>query len=64
VSGEVETYYENGAWRNWVDGAEVGAAHATREEAVAEGRRLAADRNTEHVVRDEQATVVERRDLG
>ena len=62
MSGEVETYYENGAWRNWVDGEEVGRAHSTRAEAVAEGRELAADRDTEHVVRDEQATVVERRE--
>lgn len=62
MSGNVETYYENGAWRNWVDGEEVGRAHTSRDDAVAEGRELAEQRDAEHIVRDEQATVVDRRD--
>jgi hypothetical protein len=62
VSGEVETYYEDGSWRNWADGADLGTVHQHRDEAVAEGRAQAAERGVEHIVRDEQATVVERDD--
>lgn len=62
VTGEVETYYEDGAWRNWADGAELGSPHRERDAAIAEGRALAAERGVEHIVRDEQATVVARED--
>ena len=64
MTGDVETYYENGAWRNWADGDELGRPHQSRDEAVAEGRQEAAVRQVGHVVRDEQATVVERSQQG
>ena len=64
MSGEVETYYEDGAWRNWSEGDEIGRPHESRDEAVAEGREAASERRVEHVVRDEQATVVDRRSYG
>lgn len=62
MTGEVETYYEDGAWRNWSDGDDIGRPHESRQDAVAEGRRAAADRRAEHIVRDERATIVERTD--
>lgn len=60
MAGEVETYDEDGSWRNWADGADLGTAHQDRDEAIAEGRTRAAERGVEHIVRDEQASVVER----
>jgi hypothetical protein len=62
VTGDVETYDEDGAWRNWADGAELGSPHSERDAAIAEGRARAAERGVEHIVRDEQAAVVARED--
>jgi hypothetical protein len=64
--GDIETYFEDGQWKNWdqASAAEVGAAHETREDAVREGRELARERNVEHIVRDQDATIVEREDHG
>lgn len=64
MSDEVETYYENGAWRNWARGEDIGRPHESRSEAVAEGREAAIERRVEHVLRDEHATVVDRRSYG
>lgn len=60
TSGEVETYFENGQWKNAVvPGEDIGGPYATRDEAVAAGREAARDRGVEHVVRDEEGSVVE-----
>lgn len=66
MPGDIETYFEHGEWKNWDQDAEVdvGDPHATREEAVAEGRELARQRSVEHVVRDQDATIVGREDHG
>jgi hypothetical protein len=65
-AGDIETYFEQGEWKNWDQeaDADVGDPHSTREEAVAEGRELARQRNVEHVVRDQDATIVDREDHG
>jgi hypothetical protein len=60
TSGEVETYYEDGEWRNAVvPGEDLGGPYPSQEEAVAAGRELARQRGVEHVVRDQVGTVVE-----
>lgn len=59
VSGEIETYYEYGAWRNWSGGQDIGRAHEVWDDAVAEGRHAAAERHVGHIIRDEHGTVVE-----
>ena len=64
TGSDVETYFEDGAWRNWADGGQVGGSHPDRDRAVAEGRETARDRGVEHIVRDEQASVVDREDFG
>ena len=63
-SSAVETYFEDGAWRNWADGGQLGGPHPSRDQAVAEGRQVARDRGVEHIIRDEQATVVGRESFG
>jgi hypothetical protein len=60
TSGEVETYFENGEWRNAiVPGEDLGGPYASRQEAITAGRDAARDRGVEHVIRDEVGTVVE-----
>jgi hypothetical protein len=60
TSGEVETYFENGQWKNAVvPGEDIGGPYATREEAISAGRQAARERGVEHVVRDEEGSVVE-----
>ena len=62
--GAVETYRESVVWRNWSEGEQIGGPHESRGEAATEGREAASERHVEHVVRDEQATVVDRRSYG
>jgi hypothetical protein len=60
TSGEVETYFENGQWKNAVvPGEDIGGPYATREEAISAGRQAARERGVEHVVRDEEGSVVQ-----
>jgi hypothetical protein len=60
TSGEVETYFENGQWKNAVvPGEDIGGPYATREEAIGAGRQAARERGVEHVVRDEEGSVVQ-----
>lgn len=65
-TGGIETYYENDQWKNWdeTERADVGESHGSREDAVAEGRQLAQDKQVEHLVRDENATIVARDEDG
>lgn len=65
-AGDIETYFEDGQWKNWdqAAGSEVGSAHASQDDAVSEGRELARARDVEHIVRDQDATIVERQEHG
>ena len=66
TAGNIETYFEDGRWKNWDQAArsEVGSSHSTQDDAVSEGRELARERNSEHIVRDQDATIVARTDHG
>lgn len=60
MPGEVETYFENGQWKNAiVPGEDIGGPYDSRDEAVAAGAEAARERGLDHVVRDEQGTVVD-----
>ena len=60
MPGEVETYYEDGRWKNAiVPGEDLGGPYDSREDAVAAGREAACERGVEHVVRDEEGTVID-----
>lgn len=58
----VETFVEEGRWRNRIDGRHRGpnASFESRADAVAAGRSLARALQVEHVVTDADGTVVER----
>ena len=62
VGEPVETYCEEGLWRNSVGrGGQVTGEFRTREAAVEAGRDEARIRGVQHVVRDLDGTAVERR---
>jgi hypothetical protein len=53
----VVTRSKNGQWVNEVEGApELSTSYSSRDEAVEEGRALAADRGLEHVLLDSEPT--------
>jgi len=57
--GDVETVSKNGQWVNRVEGeAELSQGYASKEEAIEEGARLAAETGARHTVRDAPPTGV------
>lgn len=64
--GDVETFHQDGQWRNRVEGTGSGAitVHDTKDEAVRAGRDLARDRGVEHIVRNLDGQIGERNSYG
>lgn len=57
--GDVETYFENGRWKNKVQGnSRASNVHETRAAAVSAGREMARKRNVDHVIRNDAGTDV------
>jgi|GEM_PF-1226716 len=57
--GDVETISKNGQWVNRVEGEEeLSQGYASKEEALEEGAKLAAQTGAQHTVRDAPATGV------
>jgi hypothetical protein len=62
--GWVHTVYKGGNWVNEVEGEGQLSSHATKDEAVAAGRREAISRRTEHVIHHIDGTIAERNSYG
>jgi hypothetical protein len=63
--GDVETFHQDGAWRNRVEGSGTSAlAFPTMAEAAEVGRAEAERAQATHVIRDESGQVVERNTYG
>ena len=61
VQGDVETYYEDGTWKNKTEGnVQATSTHDTKDEAVAAGRKTAQDRGVEHIIKKTDGTIGER----
>ncbi|QXV57446.1 DUF2188 domain-containing protein [Amycolatopsis sp. TNS106] len=62
MKGDVETYHQDGEWKNKIEGeAEpLGTGYATKADAAAEGRKLAIERKVEHFIRNLDGTIGER----
>ncbi|MCU1405193.1 MAG: hypothetical protein JWQ43_1496 [Glaciihabitans sp.] len=61
VLGDVETFYEDGGWRNRVEGSGTTAlSFRTLAEAIKVGRAEAQKSRTEHTIRDESGSIAER----
>jgi hypothetical protein len=63
--GDIETYHEDGQWKNKIEGQEgdVGM-YDDRHAAIHEGRNLARVRQVEHIIRRADGTIGERNSYG
>lgn len=58
--GDVETYFENGRWKNKVQGnTRASNIHETRAAAVSAGREMARKRKVGHIIKNKNGTVQE-----
>lgn len=63
--GDVETYYEDGQWRNKIEGTERAlSVHETKAAAVGAGRQVAMFRKVEHIIRNMDGKIDERNSYG
>jgi hypothetical protein len=62
--GDVETYHQDGAWHNRIEGGEVLSDHRTKTEAQAAGREYAMDRRVEHIIKNENGQIAARNSYG
>ena len=61
AKGDVETYYEDGTWKNRVEGNQRASNTApTKTEAQAAGRKMAVDREVEHVIKNKDGRIAEK----
>ena len=61
----IETYYEDGKWKNRPQGNERASnVHDTKTQAEPEGRRMAKERKVEHVIKKKDGKIGERNSYG
>ncbi|SCL27122.1 hypothetical protein GA0070624_3437 [Micromonospora rhizosphaerae] len=61
AKGDIETYYEDGQWKNRPAGNQrASSARDTKAEAEAAGRQMATQRGVEHVIKKKDGTIGER----
>jgi hypothetical protein len=64
-TGDVETFHEGGEWHNRVEGeGGLRGTHDGKEEAVSEGRRMAQERQVEHIIKNMDGTIGEKNNYG
>ena len=66
ADGYVHTVYKDGQWTNTIEGENGGGSksYSTKEEAQAAGRDLARQRQTEHVIHNQDGEIAERSSYG
>lgn len=58
ASGDVDTYYEDGKWKNKIEGnTRASSVHDRKADAQTAGREMAIDRGVEHVIKKMDGTV-------
>lgn len=58
AKGDIETYYEDGKWKNRPQGNDRASNTADRKaDAVATGRKMANERGVEHVIKNMDGTI-------
>ena len=61
AKGDVDTYYEDGQWKNRVEGnSRASNVHERKADARAAGRDMAIDRGVEHVIKKMDGTIGEK----
>ncbi|BCW86653.1 hypothetical protein NicSoilE8_43260 (plasmid) [Arthrobacter sp. NicSoilE8] len=65
AQGDIETYYEDGTWKNKREGADRAfTTGGTKAEATAEGREAAMKDKVEHVIKNQDGTISEKNSYG
>ena len=66
ADGFVHTVYKNGQWTNTIEGqnGDGSQSYGTKEDAQAAGRALAQQRQTEHVIHNQDGEIAERNSYG
>ncbi len=65
MTGNVETYYEDGTWKNRAQGNQrASSTHDTKADAQAKGRQMAQDRHVEHIIKNMDGTISGRNSYG
>lgn len=65
TKGDIETYYEDGQWKNRVQGSTRAASvHDQKSDAYSKGREMAKGRKVEHIVKKQDGTIGERNSYG
>jgi uncharacterized protein DUF2188 len=60
----IHTVYKDGRWVNEVEEGEELSSHDTKEEAQSAGRSAAQQRQTEHLIHNQDGTISERNSYG
>lgn len=61
AKGDIETYFEDGVWKNKAQGNQKASNTAeTKAAAQAKGREMAIDRGVEHFIKKQDGTIGER----
>jgi hypothetical protein len=65
MSGAIETYYEDGQWKNRPQGNDRASnVHDRKADAQSVGRDMARDRSAEHVIKKKDGTIGEKNSYG
>lgn len=65
MTGNVETYSEDGQWKNRVQGnSRASNTFDTKAEAQAKGREMAKKLHSEHIIKKRDGTIGERNSYG
>jgi hypothetical protein len=66
AQGDIETYHEDGVWKNKREGTDrvFGAGYNTKDEAIAAGRDAAKADKVEHVIKNENGQIAEKNSYG
>ena len=61
MKGDVETYHQDGRWKNKIEGNDrATTTHDTKQEAVEAGREMARQHEVEHIIRNLDGKIGER----
>ncbi len=65
AQGDIETYYEDGTWKNKREGTSRAFSTAgTKDEAVAAGREAAQRDKVEHVIKNQDGQIASKNSYG
>ena len=66
AQGDIETYYEDGSWKNKREGTgrAFGTGYGTKDEAVTAGRAAAQADKVEHVIKNQDGQISSKNSYG